>query len=186
MSVEAAVDTRKLVFTTGEAAELCKVSQQTIIRSFDSGRLGGFRVPGSKFRRIPRADLIKFMRANGIPSPLVTTTVLIIDDDPDTDAAFQPLLLNPPEGFRLALAKDSFDAGFLLGQMPEVVLFGAGVMFVPAQRVMESLALRDVPVKLIYLGKPPGRVAVHGFVSKPVNPSIALGKVQQLLERTED
>ena len=37
----------KQVFTTGEAAELCKVSQQTIIRCFDRGRLTGFRVPGS-------------------------------------------------------------------------------------------------------------------------------------------
>ena len=36
----------KQVFTTGEAAEICKVSQQTIIRCFDSGRLKGFRVPG--------------------------------------------------------------------------------------------------------------------------------------------
>ncbi len=44
----------KQVFTTGEAAEICKVSQQTIIRCFDSGRLNGFRVPGSRFRRIPR------------------------------------------------------------------------------------------------------------------------------------
>ncbi len=44
----------KQVFTTGEAAEICKVSQQTIIRCFDSGRLTGFRVPGSRFRRIPR------------------------------------------------------------------------------------------------------------------------------------
>ena len=42
----------KTVFTTGEAAEICKVSQQTIIRCFDSGRLKGFRVPGSRFRRI--------------------------------------------------------------------------------------------------------------------------------------
>src|SRR5690349_16009953 len=57
----------KDVYTTGEAAEICKVSQQTIIRCFDAGRLGGFRVPGSKFRRIPRDALIKFMKDNGIP-----------------------------------------------------------------------------------------------------------------------
>lgn len=44
----------KSVFTTGEAAKICKVSQQTIIRCFDNGQLKGFRVPGSKFRRIPR------------------------------------------------------------------------------------------------------------------------------------
>ena len=52
----------KTVFTTGEAAEICKVSQQTIIRCFDSGRLKGFRVPGSRFRRIPREALIQFMK----------------------------------------------------------------------------------------------------------------------------
>jgi excisionase family DNA binding protein len=57
----------KTVFTTGEAAEICKVSQQTIIRCFDSGRLRGFRVPGSRFRRIPREALIAFMKDNGIP-----------------------------------------------------------------------------------------------------------------------
>ena len=51
----------KTVFTTGEAAEICKVSQQTIIRCFDSGRLKGFRVPGSRFRRIPREALLQFM-----------------------------------------------------------------------------------------------------------------------------
>lgn len=57
----------KKVFTTGEAAALCGVSQQTIIRSFDSGQLQGFRVPGSKFRKIPRDNLIRFMKENGVP-----------------------------------------------------------------------------------------------------------------------
>ncbi len=47
----------KQVFTTGEAADICQVSQQTIIRCFDSGRLHGFRVPGSRFRRIPRDEM---------------------------------------------------------------------------------------------------------------------------------
>ncbi len=59
---------KKQVFTTGEAAEICKVSQQTIIRCFDAGRLQGFRVPGSRFRRIPRIELLRFMKANDIPS----------------------------------------------------------------------------------------------------------------------
>ena len=58
----------KTVFTTGEAAKICKVSQQTIIRCFDSGQLKGFRVPGSRFRRIPRELLYKFMKENGIPT----------------------------------------------------------------------------------------------------------------------
>ena len=76
----------KKVFTTGEAAELCKISQQTIIRCFDAGRLGGFRVPGSRFRRIPRADLIHFMQSNQIPTGLLDVPeckrILAVDDDP--------------------------------------------------------------------------------------------------------
>ena len=62
------VDLRmKSVYTTGEVAQICKVSQQTVIRCFDSGRLNGFRVPGSRFRRIPRDSLLSFMKSNRIP-----------------------------------------------------------------------------------------------------------------------
>jgi excisionase family DNA binding protein len=57
----------KDVFTTGEAAKICRVSQQTIIRSFDKGILGGYRVPNSRFRRIPRNDLIMYMTTYRIP-----------------------------------------------------------------------------------------------------------------------
>ncbi len=74
----------KELFTTGEAAEICRVSQQTIIRCFDSGRLEGFRVPGSKFRRIPRDSLVKFMKDNSIPLDGMETgkkKVLVVDDD---------------------------------------------------------------------------------------------------------
>jgi DASS family divalent anion:Na+ symporter len=63
---------------------VCQVSQQTIIRCFDSGRIRGFRVPGSKFRRIPREALLQFMRDNGIPLDRLATgksKVLIVDDD---------------------------------------------------------------------------------------------------------
>jgi excisionase family DNA binding protein len=78
------MDKMKDLFTTGEAADVCKVSQQTIIRCFDAGRLEGFRVPGSKFRRIPRRSLIKFMKDNNIPLDAVDSgkrKVLIVDDD---------------------------------------------------------------------------------------------------------
>ena len=74
----------KTVFTTGEAAKICKVSQQTIIRCFDSGQLRGFRVPGSRFRRIPRDILYRFMKENGIPTDALESgrrKALIVDDD---------------------------------------------------------------------------------------------------------
>ncbi len=56
----------KRIFTTGEAARICKISQQTIVRCCDSGRLTSFRVPGSRSRRIERSVLLHFMRDNKI------------------------------------------------------------------------------------------------------------------------
>src|SRR5437773_10426728 len=85
----------KTVFTTGEAAKICKVSQQTIIRCFDNGQLKGFRVPGSKFRRIPREALYKFMKDNGIPTDALESgkrKVLLVDDDPDLVATIHKAL----------------------------------------------------------------------------------------------
>jgi excisionase family DNA binding protein len=103
----------KKVFTTGEAAEVCKVSQQTIIRCFDAGRLGGFRVPGSKFRRIPRADLIRFMRDNDIPTENLEMggkRVLIVDDDPGILELFQDVL-GKDNRFDVRVASNGYDAG---------------------------------------------------------------------------
>ena len=85
----------KQVFTTGEAAEICKVSQQTIIRCFDAGRLKGFRVPGSRFRRIPREELIRFMKQNEIPTDNFAggkKKILVVDDDPHIVELFRDLL----------------------------------------------------------------------------------------------
>ena len=85
----------KTVFTTGEAAEICKVSQQTIIRCFDSGRLKGFRVPGSRFRRIPREALVAFMKDNNIPPDALDNgklKILVVDDDPEIVELFVDVL----------------------------------------------------------------------------------------------
>ena len=58
----------KTVFSTLDAAKVCKVSEQAIIQCFDSGRLKGYRLPGSRERRIPREALVRFMEENGIPT----------------------------------------------------------------------------------------------------------------------
>jgi len=105
----------KKIFTTGEAAEVCKVSQQTIIRCFDAGRLGGFRVPGSKFRRIPRADLIKFMQDNEIPTDILDAgpkRVLVVDDDRQIVEMFQDVFARDTR-FEVRTAGTGYDAGLL-------------------------------------------------------------------------
>jgi excisionase family DNA binding protein len=57
----------KPVFTTGQVAKICQVAPRTVSKWFDTGKLKGYRIPGSLDRRIPRADLIRFLKDNGMP-----------------------------------------------------------------------------------------------------------------------
>src|SRR5436190_14724830 len=117
--------TMKSVFTTGEAAEICKVSQQTIIRCFDSGRLRGFRVPGSRFRRIPRDALIAFMKDNGIPPDALDSgksKILVVDDDPEIVELFVDVLERDGR-FEVKTASTGYDAGIQTKEfMPDLII----------------------------------------------------------------
>jgi len=115
----------KELFTTGEAAQICKVSQQTIIRCFDSGRLEGFRVPGSKFRRIPRQNLIKFMKENNIPLAAIESgkkKVLIVDDDAEIVELITEVLARDGR-FDVKTAASGYEAGISTQQFrPDLIL----------------------------------------------------------------
>ena len=115
----------KTVFTTGEAAKICKVSQQTIIRCFDSGQLKGFRVPGSKFRRIPRDHLFAFMKDNGIPTDALESgkrKVLIVDDDEELVELMVDVFSRDGR-FDIRTANNGFDAGMLVREFrPDLVV----------------------------------------------------------------
>jgi two-component system, OmpR family, response regulator len=117
--------TTKTVFTTGEAAKICKVSQQTIIRCFDNGTLKGFRVPGSRFRRIPRDQLFAFMRDNGIPTDALESSkrkVLIVDDDQELVDLIRDAFERDGR-FDIRLANNGFDAGMLVKEFrPDLVV----------------------------------------------------------------
>lgn len=147
---------RKAVFTTGEVAEICKVSQQTVIRCFDSGRLGGYRVPGSRFRRIPRENLILFMKENNIPLDQLEMgkrRVLVVDDDP---AIVEMLveLLERDGRFEVQTAVTGFDAGLRTKEFqPDVIVLdymlpdinGSGVI----RSVRSDPSVRDVKIIIV-------------------------------------
>jgi excisionase family DNA binding protein len=118
----------KNLFTTGEAAEICKISQQTIIRCFDSGKLDGFRIPGSRFRRIPRDSLLRFMKENGIPLDNLAVErpgkikILIVDDDQEI-VELMVDVLNRDGRFEVRTATSGYDAGLVTQQfMPDVII----------------------------------------------------------------
>ena len=146
----------KKIFTTGEAADICKVSQQTIIRCFDAGRLGGFRVPGSKFRRIPRADLVRFMKANDIPTEQLVGAakrVLIVDDDPAVMELFVDVLKRDRR-FEIKTATTGYDAGMLTESFrPHIILLDYMLPDingnVVCQRIRSNAELADTRIVII-------------------------------------
>ena len=78
------MNSRRNVLTTGEVAKICCVAPRTVSKWFDSGQLRGYRIPGSKNRRIPVEQLIRFMRAHGIPLNGLDngrTRLLVLDGD---------------------------------------------------------------------------------------------------------
>ena len=115
----------KTVFSTGEAAQVCNVSQQTIIRCFDSGRLQGFRVPGSKFRRIPRDELIRFMRENDIPLARIEgrrrRVLCVVSEGSVLERLADEA--RPQDRLDIAVVRNGFDAGWAAREChPSLVL----------------------------------------------------------------
>ena len=119
------MDKIKDLLTTGEAAEICNVSQQTIIRCFDSSRLEGFRIPGSKFRRIPRESLLKFMRDNNMPLGNIETgkkRILVVDDDAEIVELMVDVLVRDGR-FDIKTASSGYEAGIVTEQFrPDLII----------------------------------------------------------------
>ncbi len=179
----------KTVFTTGEAAKICKVSQQTIIRCFDSGQLKGFRVPGSRFRRIPRDQLFAFMKDNGIPTEALESgkrKVLIVDDDEELVELLKDTFERDGR-FDIRTANNGFDAGMLVKEFrPDLVVLDVMLPDINGRevcvRVRSDSTLDEVKIVCISGMVEADKVAdlkaagANDFVQKPF-------AVDKLLER---
>ena len=184
----------KQVYTTGEAAGICKISQQTIIRCFDKGKLKGFRVPGSRFRRIPREDLLRFMRENDIPTEQLQGSrkrLLIVDDDEQIRELFVDVL-SGDDRFTLKTASTGYDAGLFTEQFkPDLMILDYMLPDINGNVVCK--AVRDNPnvanMKIIIVSGVADQREVRqlmeagadAFIKKPFSIDELLRRVSQLL-----
>ena len=115
----------KDVLTTGEVAKICNVAPRTVSKWFDTGALTGYRIPGSKDRRIPLAQLIKFMKNHGMPlNGLMTgaTRVMIVDDESDIVEVLEKILEDEAR-YEVEIARSGFMAGITAEKFkPHVIL----------------------------------------------------------------
>jgi len=133
---------RRDILTTGDVAKICKVAPRTVSKWFDSGQLRGYRIPGSKDRRIPLEQLIRFMKAHGMPlEGLETgqTRVLILESDSDLAEVLQKSLSEQAE-YEVKTAGSAFEAGAIVVEfMPHVMLVDAETVDLNPQAVVRFL-----------------------------------------------
>ncbi len=115
----------KEVLTTGEVAKICNVAPRTVSKWFDVGSLKGYRIPGSKDRRIPVSELVKFMKIHGIPMDGLNTgrtRVLIVDSDMDVLSTLESVLSEQTD-YEIRTASSGFEAGLACERFrPHVLL----------------------------------------------------------------
>lgn len=103
----------KDVLTTGEVAKICNVAPRTVSKWFDTGVLKGYRIPGSKDRRIPVSQLLRFMKDHGIPFDGISsgkTRILIVDDEQEIVDVLQKAL-SEQANYEVRTATNGFQAG---------------------------------------------------------------------------
>jgi excisionase family DNA binding protein len=110
-------------FTTGQIAKRCSVAPRTASKWIDRGHLKGWRIPGSKDRRVYREDLIAFLKANemklGDLETEATPRVLLVAVGGSTRAALTHALT----GCDVRCSADGFAAGLKVSEWrPDVVV----------------------------------------------------------------
>ena len=170
----------KTVLTTGDVAKICNVAPRTVSKWFDSGQLRGYRIPGSKDRRIPVDHLIRFMRSHGMPINGLEAgrkRVLIIDPDAKFCETLEAALASGGD-YEAAAASSALEAGALAQTFrPNVIIVDLGMADVhPAALVRFCQCdpdLQHAPLIAVAKGLNEGQGAslMHqgfaGWLSKP-------------------
>lgn len=132
----------KNVLTTGDVAKICNVAPRTVSKWFDNGQLKGYRIPGSKDRRIPVSELIRFMKQNNIPTaalPIGKIRVLMVDGYTNAVSALAEDLRNKAD-YDVQTVASSFETGVVAQKFaPHVMLINLLAEDIDAANICKSI-----------------------------------------------
>jgi excisionase family DNA binding protein len=187
------------VFTTGQVAKICKVAPRTVSKWFDSGRLVGYRIPGSQDRRIPREHLIRFLKEHQMPlgelEEEAYSKVLIIGTDRMMIDRLNGMLPEADD-YKVQIAHSGFEAGIQAESFhPDAIVLdlamgrSEGLQIVSNLRknmnyddvVIIGLAAEDEPN--------PDALTENGFnevFKKPFDPALLTERLRTLIRQRKD
>jgi excisionase family DNA binding protein len=185
----------KKVFTTGQVAKICKVAPRTVSKWFDSGRLKGYRIPGSQDRRIPREQLIRFLKEHGMPLGELEEEewhkVLLIG----TEKLFNDRvreMLPEDEDFKFELANSGFEAGTLAQSFhPDTIIIDLGLGRSESVQITNNLRKNEAYAGTLIVGlagedeADPDSLKGYGFndvFKKPFDVALLAEKIRAIAE----
>jgi excisionase family DNA binding protein len=132
----------KNVLTTGDVAKICNVAPRTVSKWFDSGQLKGYRIPGSKDRRIPVSELIRFMKVHNMPAtafPAGKIRVLVVDSNADAASGLADTLQTKAD-YEVQTVRSSFETGVVAQKFaPHVLLVSLLAEGIDATEICKSI-----------------------------------------------
>ena len=189
----------KKVFTTGQVAKICKVAPRTVSKWFDSGRLRGYRIPGSQDRRIPREHLIRFLKEHGMPLGELEEEgwhkVLIIGAERLFIDRVKELLPEDDD-YRYEVANSGFEAGIQAHSFhPDTIVIDLAMGRSESIQIVQNLR-RDLTYEhtlIIALASEdeaaPEKLVEYGFsepFKKPFDVALLAERIRTLVEEKRD
>jgi excisionase family DNA binding protein len=189
----------KKVFTTGQVAKICKVAPRTVSKWFDSGRLRGYRIPGSQDRRIPREQLIKFLKEHGMPLGELEEEewhkVLVIGAEKIFIDRIKEMLPED-EDYKYEIANSGFEAGIQAESFhPDTIIIDLALGRSEAIQITANLRRNPAYESTLIIGlasedeAAPEKLSEHGFseaFKKPFDIALLAERIRTLAEQKRE
>lgn len=187
------------VFTTGQVAKICKVAPRTVSKWFDSGRLVGYRIPGSQDRRIPREQLIKFLKEHQMPlgelEEEMMRKVLIIGTDRGLIERMKELMPESDD-YKVEVAHSGFEAGIQAESFhPDAMALDLAMGRSEGLQIVANLRKNSTYDDVVIVGlaaedePEPESLLAHGFnevFKKPFDPALLAERLRTLIRQRKD
>jgi len=184
----------KNVLTTGDVAKICNVAPRTVSKWFDNGQLKGYRIPGSKDRRIPVSELIRFMKQNNMPTtalPIGKIRVLMVDGYTNAVSALAEDLRNKAD-YDVQTVASSFETGVVAQKFaPHVMLINLLAEDIDTANICKSIRndedLQTIKIIAIANQLSDSEAAAllqqgfDGYVSTPADSTEVIKKIEETI-----
>ncbi len=182
----------KNVLTTGDVARICNVAPRTVSKWFDNGQLKGYRIPGSKDRRIPLSELIRFMKVHNMPAtalPVSKIRVLIVDSNDDSASTLADTL-QTKANYEVRTVRSNFETGAIAQKfVPHVLLINFLAKDIDATGICESIHanedLQTIKIMAIVNQLSDSESAAllqkgfDGYISDPADATAVIRKIEE-------